>query len=311
MKNQDKNYLVVIGGATATGKSALAIRLAQHFDTEIVSADSRQFYREISIGVAKPSEAELSTVKHHFINSLSVVQPYSVGDFEKEASVVLKEIFKTKKVAIMVGGSGLFINAVCHGLDAFPEVPEAVQKSVESDYQNFGISFLQGELEKADPAYFKKVDVQNPARLVRAIAVFRASGKPFSAFLEKEKTARSFHPIYILLDVSREELYERINQRVDKMLENGLLDEAKKMLPFRENQALQTVGYAELFDYFDGKFLLETAVEKIKQHTRNYAKRQITWFKKHGEWRSFSPAQEVEIVAWIETKISELHHPNT
>jgi tRNA dimethylallyltransferase len=297
--------LIVIGGATATGKTDLAIRLAQHFETEIVSADSRQFYQEISIGVAKPSEAELAAVKHHFINSLSVTKAYSVGDFEKQALAVLDSVFKTKNVAVMVGGSGLFINAVCQGLDTFPEVPETVRQSVEIDYQKSGIGALQEELKKCDPAYFATVDVQNPARLVRAIAVFRASGKPFSGFLKRTKNSRSFHPIYVLLDLPRAELYDRINLRIEKMMETGLLDEVKKMLPFRENQALQTVGYAELFDHLDGKYSLETAVEKIKQHTRNYAKRQVTWFKKHGDWTSFSPDQKVEIVNWIETQISK------
>lgn len=287
--------LIVIGGATATGKTALAIRLARHFGTEILSADSRQFYREMSIGTAKPDADELAAVHHHFIDSLSVADDFSVGDFEKEALQVLDKVFAQHDFAVMVGGSGLYIRAVCEGLDAFPEVSAATKTAVEAGMQMGGLTWLQDELGRRDPAYFQVVDRQNPARLQRALEVCIETGLPYSDFLGNEKKPRPFQPVYILLDWPRAELYARIEARVDAMIATGLEAEALALLPFRHRPALRTVGYEEWFDFFDGKITRAEAIDKIKQHTRNYAKRQATWFRKHGEWAVFKP-EEWELI---------------
>ena len=280
-------HLIVIGGATATGKTSMAIKLANHFHTEILSADSRQFYREMTIGTAKPTEEELASAKHHFINSLSITDDYSVGDFEKDALGVLDEIYTKKDVAIMAGGSGLFIRAVCEGLDKFPDVPKAIKEDLESHFRANGIEALQTELAEKDPEYYKVVDQQNPIRLQRALSVIRASGKPFSSYLNQPKPQRDFHPIHILLEMPREKLYEKINHRVDIMMERGLLNEVESLLPFGKYQALQTVGYQELINFFNQEHSLERAIELIKQNSRRYAKRQMTWFRKRDHWKAF------------------------
>ncbi len=294
--------LLVIGGATATGKTALSIRLAQYFGTEILSADSRQFYREMSIGTAKPSPAELAAAPHHFVDSLSVADNFSVGDFEREALLVLEKIFSEKNVAVLSGGSGLYIRAVCEGLDAFPEISVETKKQVEAGEQKGDLGWLQQELARLDPAYFSVVDQQNPARLRRALEVCLETGQPYSLFLQREKKARPFQPVYILLDVPRLELYARIEARVDAMIAAGLEEEARSLLPWRDRPALRTVGYEEWFDFFDGKISRAEAIEKIKQHTRNYAKRQATWFRKHGEWTVFQPGDWAGVLDFIAKK---------
>lgn len=296
MKNLRSKYLIVVGGATATGKTALAIRLAQHFGTEILSADSRQFYREMSIGTAKPSAAELQAAPHHFIDSLSVTTDFNVGDFEREALTVLDRIFLEHDVAILVGGSGLFLQAVCEGLDYFPEVSADIKKIVTEKMETLGLEWLQAEVQRLDPVYYASVDRQNPARLQRALEVCYASGQAFSSFLGKGKNERPFVPVYLLLDLPRNELYARIEERVDSMLAEGLEAEARSLLPYRHLSALRTVGYEEFFDYFDGKITYPEAVDKIKQHSRNYAKRQATWFRKHGAWTAFRPEQWEEMM---------------
>lgn len=296
MKNLRSKHLIVVGGATATGKTALAIRLAQHFGTEILSADSRQFYREMSIGTAKPSAAELQAAPHHFIDSLSVTTDFSVGDFEREALATLDRIFQEHDVAILVGGSGLFLQAVCEGLDHFPEVSADTKKMVSEKLESLGLDWLQAELQRLDPVYYASVDRQNPARLRRALEVCYASGQTFSSFLGQGKNERSFIPVYLLLDLPRSELYARIEERVDRMLEAGLEAEARSLLPYRHLSALRTVGYEEFFDYFDGNTTYQEAVDKIKQHSRNYAKRQATWFRKHGAWMAFRPEQWEEML---------------
>ena len=299
-----KKQLIIIGGPTASGKTALAIRLAQHFSTEILSADSRQFYREMIIGTAKPTERELNLVKHHFINNISIHDAYSVGEYEKQALEVLSDIFQKNDVAIMVGGTGLYIRAVCEGLDEFPEVPLSIRQDLEHLYQTEGIEPLQKMLQSVDYEYYKQADIQNPMRLLRALSVYQASGEPFSSFRKGETSDRIFDAIYICLDVPRAMLYDRINKRVDSMIDEGLIDEARYLLPFKHLIALQTVGYAELFDYFEGKITLPEAIDKIKQHTRNYAKRQITWFRKDTHWQKFSPAAFDDIPSFINSKIS-------
>lgn len=299
-----KKHLIVIGGATATGKTTAAIRSARHFDTEIISADSRQFYREMSIGTAKQTEEELATVPHHLVNSLSIEQPYSVGDFERDVLKVLDKIFASKNVAVMAGGSGLFIRAVCEGLDSFPDVPEAIQQEVQLLWETNGIEALQTELARLDPEYFEQVDRKNPVRLIRAIAVCRASGQPFSSFRKGKKNKRNFTPIYLLLEMERERLYERINLRVDKMMEAGLLEEARKLFPQRHFNSLQTVGYQELFDFFESKTSLEEAVELIKRNSRRYAKRQMTWFRKRPHWTVFEPNDYPAMVEYVEQNLA-------
>ncbi|GAB4498637.1 MAG: tRNA (adenosine(37)-N6)-dimethylallyltransferase MiaA [Saprospiraceae bacterium] len=297
--------LIVIGGATATGKTALAIRLAQHFGTEILSADSRQFYREMSIGTAKPTPEELAAVRHHFIDSLSVADDFSVGVFEREAMSLLEKIFLEKDVAVLVGGSGLFIRAVCEGLDTFPDILPETRSMVEAGEQAGGLAWLQNELARRDPDYFQVVDRQNPARLRRALEVCLESGLPYSTFLKNDKKPRHFEPVYILLDLPRPELYARIEARVDAMIAAGLEAEARALLPWRHRPALRTVGYEEWFDFFDGKISHGEAINKIKQHSRNYAKRQATWFRKHGVWQVFHPADWDAMLRYVETKLQK------
>lgn len=292
--------LIVLGGATATGKTALAIRLAQQLGTEILSADSRQFYREMSIGTAKPSAAELSAAPHHFIDILSVAEDYSVGDFERDALGLLEKIFQEKEVAILVGGSGLYLRAVCEGLDKFPDISVETKMAVESGEKNGGLPWLQQELSKRDPVQYSKIDRQNPARLRRALEVCIETNLPYSSFLQQnERPARPFQPIYILLDLPRPSLYQRIDARVDAMIADGLEAEARSLLPFRHRPPLKTVGYEELFEYFDGNISLDEAIDKIKQHSRNYAKRQVTWFAKHGAWQRFNPTEGPEIMTFL------------
>lgn len=297
-------YLIVIGGATATGKTALAIWLAQQLGTEILSADSRQFYRGMDIGTAKPGLPERAGIPHHFIDSLDVGDAYSVGDFERDALQTLETIFRTRNTAILTGGSGLFIQAVCEGLDVFPEVTETARKQVAEGAEQGGIPWLQAMLRDQDPVYYSQVDVNNPARLRRALEVCLSAGTPYSDFLKKEKPQRAFQPIYVLLDLPRETLYRRIDERVDAMVRAGLEEEARALLPYRRLPALQTVGYAEWFDYLDGRTDRQTAIDKIKQHTRNYAKRQATWFRKHGDWIVFAPDAREAVREYVQRRIS-------
>ncbi len=279
LKN-NKKYLIVIGGPTASGKTSLGIRLARHFNTEILSADSRQFYREMNIGTAKPTPEELAQARHHFIGNLSVHDAYSVGDYEREALILLEKLYQKNNVVVMVGGSGFFIRAVCEGLDDFPDVPAHIREELSQLFENEGIIPLQNELKKLDPEYYAQVDTQNPKRLLRALEVCRATGQPFSNFHNKEKTPRPFVPIYIGVDWKRETLYERINKRVDLMLEAGLEQEARDLYPLRHLTSLQTVGYQEWFDFFEGKIDRAEAIRLIKRNSRRYAKRQMTWFRK-------------------------------
>ena len=272
--------LIVISGATAIGKTALSIQLAQHFNSEIISADSRQFYKELKIGATPPSQEELIKVKHHFIQHLSVKDDYNVGLFEKDAIAVLYTLFKKTDTLIMAGGSGLYIDAVCNGLDTFPKVDERIKKELIAEYKNKGITFLQDELKKRDPVYFDIVDINNSQRLIRALAVIRESRKPFSSFRNKTSAKRDFKISHFSLEMEREKLYERINRRVDLMMEEELLKEVENLIPYKNKNALQTVGYKELFSYFDGEISLEEAINKIKQNTRRFAKRQISWFKR-------------------------------
>jgi len=278
-----------VGGPTASGKTGLSIQLAQHFNTDILSADSRQFYQEMNVGTAKPGLEELAQAKHHFIDNLSIHDTYTVGDYEREAIFLLKKLFTKKDVVIMVGGSGFFIKAVCEGLDKFPDVPAHIRDELNQIFDNQGITSLQNELKASDPDYYAQVDVQNPKRLMRALEVCRATGQPFSHFHNQPKIARFFTPIYIGLDWEREVLYQRINQRVDMMLEAGLEEEARELHPLRHLAALQTVGYQEWFDYFDKKIDKTEAIRLIKRNSRRYAKRQMTWFRKIADMKWSKP----------------------
>lgn len=296
-------YLIVLGGPTASGKTSVAIQLAQHYETEILSCDSRQFYREMSIGTAKPTTEELAQAPHHFIDSLSITENYTVGDYEKEALEVLNNLYQNKNIVIITGGSGLFIRALCEGLDKFPTVSTEVKEEIEHLFQTEGLTALQEAVKKADPEYYKKVDVQNPVRLTRALSVYRASGQPFSSFQHQKKASRPFTPIYILLDMDRAILYDRINRRVDMMLAAGLEQEARALYPQRQLNALQTVGYQELFDYFQGDISKEKAIELIKRNSRRYAKRQMTWFRKRPHWQRFAPSEVSNIINYIDQRI--------
>lgn len=284
---ENRKKLIVVVGPTAVGKTAMAIELAKAFDTEIISADSRQFYREMTIGTAKPDAGELAQAKHHFINSHAIAEDYSAGDFEREALLCLEELYQRKDVAIMVGGSGLFVRAVCEGLDNLPKVPAEVRYKLNSAFELHGISPLQARLKEVDPVYYAKVDIQNSQRVIRALEIFEATGQPFSSFHAAANANRPFDVVTIGLNMDRAKLYERINKRVEVMMELGLLEEVKALTAYRNKPALLTVGYAELFDYLDEKMSLAEAVDKIKQHSRQYAKRQITWFKKYGNTHWF------------------------
>lgn len=295
-------YLIVLAGPTASGKTAFAIELAKHFHTEIVSCDSRQFYREMSIGTAKPTAEELAQVTHHFVGHLSVTQSYSVGDYERDALQRLDQLFEQHKRVILTGGSGLYIKAVCEGLDDFPKVPAEVQEKLTASFQREGITYLQERLQEADPVYYEQVDRMNPRRLLRALAVCEASGRPYSSFLGQPKKVRNFQPIYLQLDRPREELYDRINRRVDQMMSQGLLTEARALYPQRHLTALQTVGYQELFDHFSGKITLDIAVALIKRNSRRYAKRQLTWFRAADHWKKFRPGELSAAIAYIDSQ---------
>ena len=298
-----KKHLIVLAGPTASGKTATAIKLAKAFDAEIISADSRQFYKELSIGTAAPTAEELAQVKHHFVHNMSIEDKYDVADYERDVLDFLKQYFKTKNIAIMTGGSGLFIDAVCNGLDAIPDVTDEIRMMVQKMYEEGGIEALQSEVEKVDPEYFQIVDKQNPRRLQRALEVFYQTGKPYSTFRQKNVAERDFDIIKLAILWDRDKLIERINMRVDMMMEQGLLDEVKSMNPKRHLNSLNTVGYKELFDYLDGKCTLEQAVEQIKISTRQYAKRQMTWLRKNGDYKWFTIEQTEDIITYIKKQL--------
>jgi tRNA dimethylallyltransferase len=296
-------YLITVVGPTAIGKTATAIRIAQHFGCDILSCDSRQFFREMRIGTAVPSEDELAAAKHHFIHNKSIFESYSVGDFEKDAIAKLDELFRNNDFAVLVGGSGLYVDAVLEGFDDFPEITDSVRDEIRDAYNKAGVSYLQEQLEKLDPDYYAAVDTGNPQRMMRALEVTIGTGKPYSTFLKGKKNLRNFTPIIIGLEADREIMYDRINRRVDLMLADGLLAEAEQLYPHKSLNALQTVGYRELFDFIDGKLTLEAAVEEIKKNTRRFAKRQMTWFRRNEntKWFDFMAAEQ-EIFDYIDSK---------
>ena len=280
------NYLITIIGPTAIGKTSISIALANHFGCEIISCDSRQFYKEMTIGTAVPSKEELASAKHHFIQNKSVFDKYTVGDFEKEAIIKLEELFQKNNIQIMVGGSGLYVDAVLKGFDEFPEIDISIRNKLSADFEKLGMTYLEQELKKIDPEFYAKIKLenpqtlQNPQRMKRFVEVCIGTGKPYSSFLNQKKNKRNFTPIIIGLEAEREIMYNRINQRVDLMMSQGLAKEAEELLTHKSLNALQTVGYRELFDCLDGKITLDYAIEEIKKNTRRFAKRQLTWFKR-------------------------------
>ena len=284
MSNKNKT-LIVIAGPTASGKTAFAIKVAKTLDTVILSADSRQFYKEMSIGTAAPTEEELNQVKHYFVHHISVEDKYDVADYEHDVIQLLNELFKTHDAVIMTGGSGLFIDAVCNGIDAMPDVQPEIRGKVEKLYQDKGLHGMQEALQRLDPDYYAIVDQQNPRRLQRALEVCYQTGMPFSSFRSGNTAQRDFDIKKYALLWDRQQLIERIDRRVDMMVEQGLLDEAKALYPKRDLNALNTVGYKELFAYFDGSSTFKEAVEQIKIHTRQYAKRQMTWLRKDNSYQ--------------------------
>lgn len=281
----------------------MAIELAKKFSTEILSADSRQFYKEMSIGTAKPSLEELAQAKHHFINSHSITEPYSAGDFERDALALLSELFLTKEVVVVVGGSGLFVRALCEGLDSLPNVSEEIRSRLNLKAEHDGIASFQETLKTIDPAFYKSQSIHNTQRVIRAMEIYEATGNPISYYQQKNSDKRPFNIITVGLNADRQLLYEQINKRVDRMMADGLLEEVRGLEKYRNFPALQTVGYAELFDYLDARISLKEATDKIKQNSRKYAKRQITWFKKYGETTWFEPNDAERIFDFIDRKI--------
>ena len=302
------NYLITIIGPTAIGKTALSIALAQHFGCDIISCDSRQFFKEMKIGTAVPSDEELAAAPHHFIQNKSIFESYSVGDFEQESLTKLDELFQKNNIQIMVGGSGLYVDAVLKGFDDFPDIDNSVRDEINTKFDSLGIEFLQQELQELDSEYYQKLKIenpqtlQNPQRMKRFVEVCLGTGKPYSSFIGKRKNSRNFTPILIGLEADREIMYNRINQRVDIMLNEGLLAEAQSLFPNKHLNALQTVGYRELFNYFEGEISLEFAIEEIKKNTRRFAKRQLTWFKRNENTKWFDYLTDrKEIINYIES----------
>lgn len=294
-----KKTLFVIVGPTAIGKTATAIRVAQELGTEILSCDSRQFYKELNIGVARPSDEELAAVKHHFIANLSIHDSYNVSMYEHDALALLDDLFATHDTAVAVGGSGLYVDALCQGITEMPDPDPEIRAELKKRLQDEGIESLRSQLRLLDPEYYEQTDIANPLRIVRGLEMYLTTGRPFSQIRKSEIKKRPFDIVKIGLTCPRDELYSRINLRVDEMVRNGLEEEARNLLPFRQLNALNTVGYKELFDYFDDKITLEQAIADIKTHTRRYAKRQITWLQRYSDIQWFDRKNLLNILQVI------------
>jgi tRNA dimethylallyltransferase len=297
--NEDKKTLVVIVGPTAVGKTSLSIKLAKHFKTEIISADSRQVYREMEKGTAKPSLEELTEVTHHFINSHSITDNFNAAEFEKEALKLLDQLFLQYHIVIAVGGSGLYVDALCKGMDDIPAIDPSVREELNLLFEKEGIESLRNKLKELDPAYYSIVDLHNPQRLIRALEVCVGTGKRYSEYRKKHESSRPFHIVKIGLEIDREELYKRIDLRMDKMIEEGLFEEAKAFYPQRHLNALQTVGYTEIFNYLNGEYDKEEAIRLLKRNSRRYAKRQLTWFRRDEEVKWFQAGDFEEVVGYL------------
>jgi tRNA dimethylallyltransferase len=298
LEEPDK-HLIVIVGPTAVGKTAVAIRLAQFLGTEIISADSRQIFKELNIGTAKPSEADLSLVEHHFINTKSIQDDYDAAAYGRDALQRISALFKEYDKVVLCGGSGLYIKAVCDGFDDIPEITKGVREELTQKYDRLGLEWLQSEMKLLDPDYFNEIDSKNPHRMIRALEVVICTGSSITSFQSKRKIKHPFSIIKIGLEIPREELYRSIDDRMDKMIHNGLFEEAEKLYPQRHRQALQTVGYKEIFDFMDGKYDQQEAVRLLKRNSRRYAKRQLTWFKRDLETHWFSPADFDKIIELV------------
>jgi tRNA dimethylallyltransferase len=302
----NQKVLVVVVGPTAVGKTVLAVNLAKHFNCDVLSSDSRQFYKEMAIGTAKPSLEEMDGVKHHFIDSLNITEEYTVADFEVEALKKLEILFKENNIQVVAGGSGLFVRTLLHGIDYFPDVDPQIRIDLAIDLEEKGIENLQERVKELDPEYYKEVDQENPQRLLRALEICIGTGKTFSSFRIKKDNKRDFKVLQIGLTTERELLYNRINQRVDLMIENGLIEEAQALHAQRGLVSLKTVGFTELFDYFEGTHSLERAIELIKRNSRRYAKRQLTWFKKDESVKWFEPNNQNHIISHLQQEIKNL-----
>lgn len=302
---EKKKHLVVVVGPTAVGKTSLSVQLAKHYNTEIISADSRQFFQEMSIGTAKPSQEEQLGIVHHFINSHSITEEYNAGAFEQDVLALLQRLFQQKDVVILTGGSGLYIRAITDGIDEMPETDLKVREQLNVVLEEQGLQPLLDQLKELDPWYYEQVDKANSQRVIRALEVCLSSEQPYSSFRRNEKQERPFNVIKIGLNRDRVELYSRIDSRMDIMLEQGLLQEAEALYPYRNHNALQTVGYKEVFDYLEGKYDWQEAVRLLKRNSRRYAKRQLTWFHKHADYTWFHPEQWQEIIDFIEEKVGE------
>ena len=297
-------YLISIVGPTAIGKTALSIELAQHFETEIISADSRQFFKEMQIGTAAPTSDELSSAKHHFIHHKSIKDEYNVGAFEKDALQCLEKLFQDKDAVIMVGGSGLYVDVITKGLDHFPKVGSNIRKKLNKELETKGLEVLQEQLKALDPVSYNTITIDNPHRVIRALEICIGSEKPYSSFLNKGKEKRNFKTITVGLTADREMIYNRINQRVNIMMQKGLLEEVKGLLDYKDLNALNTVGYKELFNYLSGEWDLEFATSEIKKNTRRFAKRQLTWFKRNENtlWFDYNVSIE-KIITQLESHL--------
>jgi len=295
--------LIVIAGPTAVGKTSTAIEIAQNLNTEIISSDSRQLFKELNIGVAKPTEQELAMVKHHFINHTSIVKRYSAGKYEREAIALIAQLFEQYDNIVVAGGTGLYIKAITEGLDEFPEVATRDEMFYSQLLETAGIKVLQDDLLAKDPTYFKEVDIDNPRRLVRALSVIKSSGRPFSSFRNQAPKKRDFNMLSFQLTMDREHLYKRINNRVDQMMKDGLLEEVQSLEEYKQMISLQTVGYSELFNYLKGETTLDRAVELIKRNSRRYAKRQITWFSNNGNFIKIPSGETDQILKHIKSTL--------
>lgn len=295
--------LLVILGPTGVGKTNISLRLAEHFGCPILSSDSRQFYRELKIGTAAPTDVQLKLVKHYFIGSHSIFDEYNAGQYEQDAIQLLDELFKKQDVVMLVGGSMMYIDAVCNGMDNIPTVDPGIRAFRQKQYADFGLEFIQNELKRLDPIHFEQVDIQNPKRIIHALEICSMTGKPYSDLRTGERKPRNFNILKIGLNRPRPELYVRINARVDAMMAEGLLHEAEQFYQFKQLNTLNTVGYKELYEYLDGTWTLDFAVNMIKQDSRRYAKRQMTWFNRDKEIRWFHPEDEAGILEYVEENI--------
>jgi tRNA dimethylallyltransferase len=299
MPNSKEKYLIVLAGPTAVGKTALSIRLAKALNTVIISADSRQFFRELNVGTAKPNATELAAAEHYFVNSHSISEVYSAGDFERDVLHLLQSLFDKYDCVILTGGSGFYIKAITEGLDALPQPLPGLRESLVQELSELGLEALQKEVATVDPVFASSNEFVNPQRVVRALEVYKTTGKPISCYQQQGRNKRPFAQILIALDRDRKELYERIDRRMDIMLQDGLVEEAKELMPFRNHHALQTVGYKEVYGFLDGEYDAREMTRLLKQNSRRYAKRQLTWFRHQGDFRWFHPDELDEITAYI------------